>query len=376
VTGAQIAYDTAPDTNPAEDYEGVLVTINGVTMTADSATTGFGMWDGTDDGGANTVRIDDDYFDLDSVFVVGQTYHITGILRYDWNEYKINPRTALDIVSLVADATPPNVVDVRAVLLSEVVVSFDEVMGATGLTTLTNYSIDNGIGNPNAVSVSPSGDEVTLTVPELTPDVTYTLTVSNIGDQAGNALATNQATFSYVIPPVTINEIMYDSLSPGLDDKEWIELYNTTDSPIDLSGWYLSDGEGWLILPAGASIPASGYLVTSETSAINIPGAVIGTASGPFKLGNSGDGVALYDDLGVRIDGDEDVFYPDLAGANAGNSIEKVIERAPYSGSTSIWQEASTPALVNPAEFNFATPGRQNNVLIPVTGVNEWKIYR
>ena len=45
--------------------------------------------------------------------------------------------------------------------------------------------------------------------------------------------------------------------------EDWIELYNTTGAPIDLTGWYLSDRQSnptkWQI-PSG-SIPANGYLV-------------------------------------------------------------------------------------------------------------------
>jgi hypothetical protein len=48
------------------------------------------------------------------------------------------------------------------------------------------------------------------------------------------------------------------------EDDDWIELVNTTNTPIDLAGFYLSDNPlnlmAW-VFPAGTSIPANGYLL-------------------------------------------------------------------------------------------------------------------
>ena len=63
--------------------------------------------------------------------------------------------------------------------------------------------------------------------------------------------------------PIVINEINYRS-SVDFTSDDWIELYNTSDADVDISGWYLSDKadnpDKWEI-PAGAIIPANGYLV-------------------------------------------------------------------------------------------------------------------
>jgi hypothetical protein len=65
-----------------------------------------------------------------------------------------------------------------------------------------------------------------------------------------------------------INEVLAsnDSLLFDLngEDDDWIELVNTTNTPIDLAGFYLSDNPlnlmAW-VFPAGTSIPANGYLL-------------------------------------------------------------------------------------------------------------------
>jgi len=67
---------------------------------------------------------------------------------------------------------------------------------------------------------------------------------------------------------VHINEYSASNLSGFYDNfaktEDWIELYNTSDAPVDISGWHLSDKsskpEKWEI-PSGAVIPANGFLV-------------------------------------------------------------------------------------------------------------------
>ncbi len=63
---------------------------------------------------------------------------------------------------------------------------------------------------------------------------------------------------------VIITEVMYNPASSesGTKVTEYVEVYNTTASPIDVSGWYLTDKDGrsgdW---PAGTVIPAGGVAV-------------------------------------------------------------------------------------------------------------------
>ncbi len=67
---------------------------------------------------------------------------------------------------------------------------------------------------------------------------------------------------------VKINEFMAsngDTLEDSFgEDPDWIELYNDSDEDIDLEGLCLSDGKRTLdkfVFPAGAVLPARGYLV-------------------------------------------------------------------------------------------------------------------
>lgn len=81
--------------------------------------------------------------------------------------------------------------------------------------------------------------------------------------------------FYYVVAPagggdgnVVINELLASNTSGVADNfgeyDDWIELYNSGSSSIDISGWYLSDNVAnlskWQI-PAGTVIPADGYAI-------------------------------------------------------------------------------------------------------------------
>lgn len=66
---------------------------------------------------------------------------------------------------------------------------------------------------------------------------------------------------------VNINEYSASNLNSFFDSfgktEDWIELYNSSNTPVDISGWHLSDKESkpekWEI-PANTIIPANGYL--------------------------------------------------------------------------------------------------------------------
>ncbi len=67
---------------------------------------------------------------------------------------------------------------------------------------------------------------------------------------------------------VTINEIMATNTKTAADQDgqfdDWIELFNTSDQPADLGGWFISDNPQnfakWII-PAGTIVPGNGYLM-------------------------------------------------------------------------------------------------------------------
>jgi len=91
---------------------------------------------------------------------------------------------------------------------------------------------------------------------------------------------------------VVINELLANSSGVGPD---WIELLNTTDKPIDIGGWFLSDDGDDLTkyqIAAGTVLPAQGLLVLNENDHFgnaNDPG-----CRTPFGLSAGGEAVYLH----------------------------------------------------------------------------------
>ena len=100
--------------------------------------------------------------------------------------------------------------------------------------------------------------------------------------------------------PVVINELMYNPVS-DLDSDEFLELMNTGDSSVDMSGWTF--GGVTATLPAGTTIAAHGFFVLSPDAARYA--AVYGkTADAVYtgKLSNSGETVSVLDSTAATVD--------------------------------------------------------------------------
>lgn len=115
--------------------------------------------------------------------------------------------------------------------------------------------------------------------------------------------------------PVVINEFVHDDA--GLtDDREFVELYNRTTVPVDLSGWRLQGEEGSagglpngaFTFPAGTVILPGQYLVVGSLLVPNVTFTTSSTTP-PEWLGenvggsaNLPDGMTLRDAAGVVVD--------------------------------------------------------------------------
>lgn len=96
---------------------------------------------------------------------------------------------------------------------------------------------------------------------------------------------------------VVVNELMAQNTATVVDEnnqfEDWIELYNNNSTPVDLSGYYLTDDATNLTkwqFPSGTTIGANGYLIiwADEDS-------TEGPLHANFKLAASGELVILSD---------------------------------------------------------------------------------
>ncbi len=128
-------------------------------------------------------------------------------------------------------------------------------------------------------------------------------------------------TTSHTLPAqVVVNEIYINAVvndgSPNPDTGEWIEFYNTTGSPVDISCWVFCDGDFCVTIPDGTTITGSDFFLVGSAAGVACAGCdfngitidldwatcgcTAGTLIGTFT--NSGEQVVLFDDTGGIID--------------------------------------------------------------------------
>jgi|GEM_PF-1693093 len=108
---------------------------------------------------------------------------------------------------------------------------------------------------------------------------------------------------------VEISEIFYNPDGQA-EGHEFIELHNTSASPVDISGWQLVTGVVYTF-PAGSTIDANSYIVLAQVAAdFNTVFGFVPTGEFIGSLSNGGETLTLQDSLGVTVDL---VSYDDIA---------------------------------------------------------------
>jgi hypothetical protein len=160
-----------------------------------------------------------------------------------------------------------------------------------------------------------------------------------------------------IAPAVFSSEVMINEILPspeGPDEEnEWIEIFNNAESPVDLSGWQITDTKGAVTVyrfPDGTKIEAKDFLVLKrpETKII---------------LNNENDGINLV--------------QPDS------NILQKIsYENAPLNqsynkaGNKWAWNKSLTPGaenapLANTPEKETSEQGEENNSTDLTSGLNK-----
>ncbi len=127
---------------------------------------------------------------------------------------------------------------------------------------------------------------------------------------------------------IVINEIHYKPEIKTLD-LEYVELYNTSPDPINISGWNFSKGIDYTF-PADTIINGGQYIVVAQdkttlTSYYALPAqSIFGPYSG--KLSNNGEEIRLDDNFGSKVDTVEyDCGFPwPTMASGEGSSIELI----------------------------------------------------
>ena len=114
---------------------------------------------------------------------------------------------------------------------------------------------------------------------------------------------------------------------------EYLELYNNSSQPVDLSGWQLTNSTNQTVsLPCGSSIsPGGTYLLSYHRAGTSAaPNFVYGPTYGTFRLDNGSDSITLSDPNGDIRDS---VVYTDTGWKSHGvyHALERIDPNRPFS---------------------------------------------
>lgn len=176
-------------------------------------------------------------------------------------------------------------------------------------------------------------------------------------------------------PRVVINEIQYDD--PGVDDREFIEIYNAEPFAIDISGWQIrasdtvappGDDNPDFVIPNGTILPPGGFYVIGQATVPNVNLIIPND-----RLENDNEAYELLDENGVVLDtliterNKGPVAVSPAEGGIWGN-FQSFIDAAPQS--IGRWLDGyDTDNNGRDFGIRLATPGASNNAasLAPYT---------
>lgn len=269
------------------------------------------------------------------------------------------------ITELVPDVIPPKVTALRSIDTRTLEVTFDEPLGTTSAQTLTNYSLSNGQGNPITAVMGSANNIVNLIYANDLVSGSYTLTVSNVADAKGNAITTPIAAQLFYVEPYTakrgdviFNEIMAAPISSAATlNKEYFELYNTTDKYIIITGWKYKDASTSTATFAADTLAPKSYRIVcanADVDQFKVYGKTLGISPWP-ALNNDKDDLNLFLPDGTTVIdfvSYTDAWYQDNT-KRTGYALELINLKSNCPGAPN-WI-ASTATI-------GGTPGAQNSV--------------
>ncbi|MED5374774.1 MAG: lamin tail domain-containing protein [Myxococcota bacterium] len=147
-----------------------------------------------------------------------------------------------------------------------------------------------------------------------------------------------------------INEFMADPAAVADNLGEWVELKNTTDKALDLSGMHLSDaGRNDYIFPEGTTVAAGGFIVVARSADSAENGGIEGSLAlgEAFTLNNQ---ITIID---PETEGASEIFSEMVAQGTSGVGIEMGYEAARMSLSEPLISEDNAGFLREDANLSL-----------------------
>jgi hypothetical protein len=279
-------------------------------------------------------------------------------------------KNSVDAVN--TDLQPPVLLDAFAADSVTIILRFDEPLDSAKAVVTGNYSISDGAGNPQQVSVQPPVfDKVQLRAnTALVKNKVYNITVRNITDCSGNAVgAYNHAKLGRAAVADTfdlvINEILFN---PAPDGADYVELYNRGNAIIDLKESYIATRSSAGVISTPKQInafnrllfPGEYLVVTDDESAVKkqylakAPLAFAMITSMPSLPDDKGDVLILNAQGRILDELSYDAHWHfKLIDNDEGVALERIDYNKPTQDAGN-WHSAATSA-------GYGTPGYQNS---------------
>lgn len=185
------------------------------------------------------------------------------------------------------------------------------------------------VGCALGVGVKDAGSRVTLDQNTFVDcDIGVDVYEKNFGVGGGSAFVTNTLFSKSSIVPVQVDAlsqlvVIDEILANSEGDQDWIELFNRSSSPVDISGWFLSDSASDLRkyrIPAGTRLEAGERIVLGEQQHFGVASLDIGRITG-FALSDVGETLYLSSAIGDELTDvrTEEKFGASLPGETLGN---------------------------------------------------------
>ncbi|TVR41715.1 MAG: hypothetical protein EA394_05420 [Bacteroidia bacterium] len=298
-----------------------------------------------------------------SWFGVRCTYTASNSRRFYFDDFRVGD---------ILPEDPPQVERIIVDSPTSLDVVFNRVVNTESATQISNYFVDRGVGHPLIASKDPDFPNVVrlLFVEAFELNQLYHIEISGVQSVDGQEMAPYLGYFVYYASnrfDVVFNEIMANSRPVvGLPPHDWVELYNTTDIPINLEGWTLKHGTTIREIPEAVILPA-GYLVLTTEEALpflahygNIA-AIPGLSANAFTIG--GTLLVLRDQLGEMVSyvRYSDRWYRDQAKSVGGWSLEK-IDPYNFCQGAENWRASNDVRGGSPGITNSIRAGNPNTV--------------
>lgn len=216
-------------------------------------------------------------------------------------------------------------------------------------TRTSDFSLNQTL-TPSTIQIDSS--RIELRFNDELPSGEITIAVNPIKSEEGWQLPTGSSISTYrfgeaTTGDVVINEFLYRRAPP--EDIQFVELYNTTDTPLDMGGWSLITDRGSAEIPNGIALKPGGYfLLTDGPSGFEATGNAI-VLQDFVPLRTTGDAIILKDKQKLTLD--SLMYEPEWGGNTAGISLERKDPHA-ISPDPSNWASANSDIRSSPLQIN------------------------